>query len=326
MASSCYAPTTPRIGRLAPSPTGALHLGNIRTFLYAWLQMRSCGGTLRLRIEDLDHPKHKPGADQALIDDLRWLGFDWDGPIVYQSQRHARYRAALARLAPSLYPCTCTRADILGAQSAPHPGEVLRYPGLCRARLGQTAPLARPPAWRLALTSADDGRFTDGFAGPFAQTADETTGDFVVARALAPTPPFTPLEAEASYALAVVVDDAEMGVTDIVRGDDILPATPAQVVLYRRLGLKLPRFWHLPLVVGPDGLRLAKRHGDTRIATYRAHGLTPGALLTALARASHWLSPTERVSSLPELLPHFNPNALPKTPLVWDEAADAGLC
>lgn len=305
-------PTLPRIGRLAPSPTGALHLGNIRTFLYAWLQMRTCGGTLRLRIEDLDHPKHKPGADQALIDDLRWLGFDWDGPIVYQSQRHALYRAALDRLGPSLYPCTCTRADILGAQSAPHPGEVLRYPGLCRtkdpARLAPNAPCAL----RLALTPADDGRFTDCFTGPFPQTADETTGDFVLARRLPGQPDLEP-----SYALAVVVDDAEMGITDIVRGDDILPATPAQVVLYRRLGLPLPRFWHLPLVVGPDGRRLAKRHGDTRIAAFREQGFTPGQILSALARSCGWLAPGETISALPDLLPRFQPDALPRQPYVW---------
>ena len=317
-------PSPKRIGRLAPSPTGALHVGNIRTFLYAWLQMRQCGGEVRLRIEDLDHPKHKPGAAEALVEDLRWLGFDWDGPIVYQSQRHALYRAALARLAPALYPCTCSRADILGAQSAPHPGDVLRYPGTCRARGAEARRLALTahplPAWRLALTEADGGGFCDAFAGVFPKGAAETTGDFIVARSLDDAAPPTPETAEASYALAVVVDDAEMGITDVVRGDDILPATPAQVVLYRRLGWPLPRFWHLPLVVGPDGRRLAKRHGDTRICAYRAAGVEPGRLISALARASGWLGPGESVASLRELLPRFRPESLPRAPLVWSNA------
>ena len=296
-----------RVGRLAPSPTGALHLGNIRTFMVAWLQMRACGGEVRLRIEDLDHPKHKAGAADALIDDLRWLGFDWDGPVVCQSRRLPLYRAVLDRLAP-LYPCFCSRADIVGAQSAPHPGEVLRYPGTCRRRAGPP-PGGRLPAWRLPLGPGDDGRYVDAFAGPQTQTADALTGDFVLARGDAP-----------AYVLAVVVDDHEMGVTDVVRGDDILPVTPAQNVLYRRLGWEPPAYWHLPLVVGRDGLRLAKRHGDTRVASYRAAGLSPGRLLSALARSCGWLAPGEAVSSLAELLPRFSMASIPRAPLVWDDA------
>ena len=182
-------------GRLAPSPTGALHLGNIRTFMVAWLQMRACGGEVRLRIEDLDHPKHKAGAADALIEDLRWLGFDWDGPIVRQSDRLPIYKEALERLAP-LYPCFCSRADIQGAQSAPHPGEVLRYPGTCRRRVGP-APEGRIPAWRLPLGPEDDGRYVDAFAGPQTKTADALTGDFVLARGEDP-----------AYVLAVVVESS----------------------------------------------------------------------------------------------------------------------
>lgn len=308
----------PPVGRLAPSPTGALHLGNIRTFMAAWLQMRALGGTVRLRIEDLDHPKHKPGADVALMEDLRWLGFDWDGPVEWQSRRFPRYAEALSRLAPLLYPCHCSRADIQGAQSAPHPGEVLRYPGFCRKNKGTAQwtreasvagnAVARPAAWRLALGPEDDGRFTDAFAGPQRQTADELTGDFVVARGQMP-----------AYALAVVVDDAEMGVTDVVRGDDILPVTPAQLVLYRHLGLVPPTFWHLPLVVGKDGLRLAKRHGDTRVAAYRAAGVTPGRLLSALARSCGWLGPGESVEALADLIPRFSFDTIPHEPFVWED-------
>ncbi len=300
-------------GRLAPSPTGALHVGNIRTFMLAWLQMRSLGGEVVLRIEDLDHPKHKVGADEQLMDDLRWLGFDWDGEVVWQRRRLPLYHAALRQLAPSLYPCNCTRADIQQAQSAPHPGEVLRYPGTCRARLGQAfwspeGGEAKPPAWRLALGAEDDGAFVDGFSGAFEHSAAALTGDFVVARG-----------AEPAYTLAVVVDDAAQEVTHIVRGDDILPATPSQVVLYRRLGLALPQFTHVPLVVGNDGRRLAKRHGDTRIASYRAAGVSAGRLLRALARSCGWAVPSE-VETLAELLPYFTFETLSRAPFVWDDA------
>jgi glutamyl-tRNA synthetase len=301
----------PRVGRLAPSPTGALHLGNIRTFMMAWLQMRACGGRVLLRIEDLDHPKHKPGADVALMEDLQWLGFDWDAPPQWQQARVALYEAALAQLNDALYPCFCSRADIQRAQSAPHPGEVLRYPGICRNRThtAVTEEQRSRAALRLALTDADDGAFVDGFAGDYAHTAAALTGDFVVARA-----------GQAAYTLAVVVDDAAMGVTDVVRGDDILPATPAQIVLYRRLGLAVPNFFHVPLVTGKDGNRLAKRHGDTRIASYRAAGVSAGRILSALARSCGWLKHDETVSTLADLIPRFTLETVPKTPFIWDDA------
>lgn len=300
-----------RIGRLAPSPTGALHLGNIRTFMIAWLQMRACGGRVLLRIEDLDHPKHKIGADAALIEDLQWLGFDWDEPPVWQSQRLAHYEEARQRLTPSLYPCFCSRADIQRAQSAPHRGEILRYPGTCRERAcAQTSAYAlEQAAWRLRLTSNDSGAFTDDFAGNVTQTAAELTGDFVVARGN-----------NIAYTLAVVVDDAAMGITDVVRGDDILLATPAQVVLYKRLGLPVPHFCHVPLVVGSDGARLAKRHGDTRIAAYRTAGITPGQILSALARSCGWLRSEETVSTLSDLITRFTLTTLPHTPFVWSDS------
>lgn len=294
-----------RIGRLAPSPTGALHLGNIRTFMIAWLQMRACGGDVRMRIEDLDHPKHKVGADVSLLEDLQWLGFDWDGPVVWQSQRLTRYQEALETLRPRLYPCWCSRKDIQEAQSAPHPGDVLRYPGTCRHRTDRPE---GTPAWRFALSAQDGGTFVDGFAGPQTQTAQELTGDFVVARGDA-----------AAYTLAVVVDDAEMGVTDVVRGDDILPATPAQKVLYQALDLPMPTFYHVPLVVGVDGFRLAKRHGDTRVSAYRAAGIAPGRILSALARSCGWLAPGASVTTLRELIPLFTLETLPHTPWIWSD-------
>lgn len=300
-----------RVGRLAPSPTGALHLGNIRTFMIAWLQMRRCGGRMILRIEDLDHPKHKPGADSALQEDLRWLGFDWDAPVQWQSQRLGLYQAALQQLHASLYPCFCSRADIQRAQSAPHPGEILRYPGICRTRIIKDpgTRFSEKTAWRLALTEDDDGRFHDGFAGEMTHSAAELTGDFVIARG-----------ENIAYTLAVVVDDAEMGITDVVRGDDIFPATPSQIVLYQRLGLPIPRFFHVPLVIGPDGARLAKRHGDTRISTYRATGIPPGRILSALARSCGWLRKDESVSTLAELIPRFSWETIPHEAFVWDDA------
>ncbi len=305
----------PRCGRLAPSPTGALHIGNVRTFLVAWLQMRVCGGKIRLRIEDLDHPKHKPGAETALIEDLQWLGFDWDGTIVRQTERYIYYETALKALAPGLYPCYCSRADIQRAQSAPHPGEVLRYPGTCRPFSSGVRPFellitgSPAPAWRVALTEQEDGRFTDGFFGPYPYRAAELTGDFVVARGREP-----------AYTLAVVVDDAAMNVTDVVRGDDILPVTPAQYILYHRLGLPPPTFFHIPLVIGIDGRRLAKRHGDTRISSYRTAGIEPGRLLSALGRSCGWLSSSEQVNSPLELLPRFSLETIPRTPFVWHDS------
>lgn len=301
-----------RTGRLAPSPTGALHLGNIRTFMIAWLQMRAIGGSVRLRIEDLDHPKHKAGATEALISDLQWLGFDWDGEVLVQSARREIYLEMLERLRPRLYPCFCSRADIATAQSAPHPGEILRYPGTCRGLSPEAAAqrqlqTARPPAWRFALNPEDRGEFDEGFAEERVLPPAESTGDFIVARG-----------DEAAYALAVVVDDAASGVTDVVRGADILQATPAQVLLYRALGLPVPCFHHVPLVTGADGRRLAKRHGDTRIQSYRQAGMARERILAALARSCGWPVP-EKLSTLADLIPVFTFETIPHEPFVWSD-------
>lgn len=303
--------SAPPVGRLAPSPTGALHLGNVRTFMIAWLSVRSRGGTLRMRIEDIDHPKHKAGSDAEIPDILAWLGFDWDGPIVRQSERTGLYSGILNRLKPRLYPCYCSRADIVNAASAPHPGEILRYPGTCRDPAAATPPHATDavPAWRYALNPDETGRFTDRFCGPWTKSADSVTGDFVVARGTFP-----------AYVLAVVADDIAMGMTEVIRGDDILPATTSQAVLYRALGATMPEFCHIPLVVGPDGRRLAKRHGDTRIAAYREAGITPGRILSALARSCGWLKADESVCSLAELLPRYTLGTVPREPFVWDDS------
>lgn len=299
------------VGRLAPSPTGALHLGNVRTFMIAWLRARASGGRVVFRMEDLDHPRDKPGAARAAVEDLRWLGFDWDEEYV-QSERKDFYRAALRELVEKgfVYPCTCSRADVEHAQSAPHAGEQLHYPGTCRGRYASWAAAAaaiapRVPCWRFRVSEGEVVAFDDAFAGRFEQDVPRVLGDFPVARD----------EGGAGYTLAVVVDDAAMGVTEVVRGNDLLAATPAQILLQRALGLPTPTYCHVPLVVGTDGKRLAKRHGDTRIASYRAAGVRPERLIGALAASCGWAEKGESLT-LAELLPRFSLSTLPSAPFV----------
>ncbi len=301
------------VGRLAPSPTGALHLGNARTFLIAWLSIRSRGGRLRLRIEDLDHPKVKPEATRQALDDLRWLGLDWDGPAVVQSARIPMYRAALAALETQgmVYPCTCSRSDVEAAQSAPHAADHgPRYAGLCAAvgrsfaEAARHLPAGRLPAWRFR-TPDRTVVFQDGFAGPQVDNVHRTAGDFVLARH----------PDGAGYMLAVVVDDADMGVTEILRGDDLIPATPRQVLLQEALGLPRPTYVHVPLVVSEDGRRLAKRHGDTRLSTLRGQGLAPEKVVGLLAWWCGWAEWGEHLSAT-DLLSRYALSQLPRTPVV----------
>ena len=327
------------VGRLAPSPTGALHLGNARTFMIAWLRARSQGGKVVFRMEDLDHPKDKPGAAAQAVEDLRWLGFDWDEEYV-QSERKDIYRQALERLlhphqAPGtkhqalIYPCVCSRRDVESAQSAPHAGEQLYYPGTCRGRFKSWAealasklvstrqpttshqpPTANLPCWRFKVPEETIVAFDDAFAGHYEQDVSRTLGDFPLARD----------EFGAGYTLACAVDDLMMGVTEVVRGDDLLAATPAQILLARALSnaidrCRLPSYCHVPLVVGKDGKRLAKRHGDTRIATYREAGKTPEELLGFLAASCGWAAEGERVS-LAELVPRFDLGTIPHAPFM----------
>ena len=303
------------VGRLAPSPTGALHLGNARTFMIAYLRARSLGGKLIMRMEDLDHPRDKPGAAAAAIEDLGWLGFEWDEEYV-QSKRKSLYADAMSRLreASLVYPCICSRRDVEAAQSAPHEGEQLFYPGICRGRFpdwrSARAELARRgdgriPCWRFRTPADSVVGFEDVFAGSFSQDVSRTLGDFPLARD----------EAGAGYTLAVAVDDAAMGVTEVVRGDDLLSATPAQILLQRALGLPQPRYCHVPLVVGPDGKRLAKRHGDTRISAFRERGVRAEKVIGMLAAACGWCERGEEIS-LDGLLPRFTLDTVPKRK-VW---------
>ena len=294
-------------GRLAPSPTGALHLGNVRTFMIAWPRARSQGGRVVFRMEDLDHPRDKPGAAAAAVEELRWLGFDWDEEHV-QSARREMYREALGRLkeAGLVYPCVCSRKDVEAAQSAPHAGEQLFYPGTCRGRFSTWAEAAkvRPPCWRFRVPDGTVVSFKDVFAGPYEQDVSRSLGDFPLARD----------EGGAGYTLAVVVDDAAMGVTEVVRGDDLLPATPAQMLVQRALGLPTPAYCHVPLAVGPDGRRLAKRHGDTRIASFRAAGWSAERLIGFIAASCGMGAGGS--CRLRDLLPSFSLALIPHEPWV----------
>ena len=273
--------------RLAPSPTGALHLGNARTFLVNWLLARRQGWRVLMRVEDLDGPRVKPHADRQMLDDLAWLGLTWETPIVYQSSRASAYADALARLirAGAAYPCTCSRRDAELAASAPHADDATApYPGTCRDRYPSAeSALAtgKPVAWRIRV---DDSPVAvdDQFAGPHTCDLSRDGGDFVIFKS----------SGQAAYQLAVVVDDDAAGVDCIVRGDDLLSSAARQIHLRRLLGLSRPvRYWHLPLIVGPDGRRLAKRHGDTRLARHRAAGAGPQRVLGLLGFWSGLLPP-----------------------------------
>lgn len=275
------------VGRLAPSPTGAQHLGNARTYLLAWLSARAAAGRVLLRIEDIDSPRVKPWATEQAIADLRWLGLDWDeGPDIggsqapyIQTQRTERYEAALQQLIQLdlAYPCTCTRKDVESAASAPHEASLTAawtadlqpldgpiYSGHCSAwHIGDPLPEPGTFCWRFR---APDRllKMEDRLGGTVELNPARQLGDF----------PLTRKSGQAAYQLAVVVDDASMGVTEVVRGDDLLPSVFRQLPLIEALGLPRPNYIHVPLVRGPDGRRLAKRHGDTRLSQYRQAGVT----------------------------------------------------
>jgi glutamyl-tRNA synthetase len=279
-------------GRYAPSPTGELHLGNARTALVAWLAARAAGGRFVMRIEDLDPPRIVPGAEDRILDDLRWLGVDWDeGPGVggphgpyRQSERDATFREALERLAAAgrLYACTCSRSRLKGLSSAPHgpASEGPPYPGTCRdkgialdldarPRLGGRVPALRFRVEPQAIA------FDDAILGRSEQDVASEVGDFVVRRA----------DGLYTYQLAVVADDAAMGISHVVRGADLLHSTPRQIALQRALGFPRPEYAHVPLVLGPGGERLAKRDRSAAIRAIRETGVPPERVVGELARS-----------------------------------------
>jgi glutamyl-tRNA synthetase len=300
----------PIVGRLAPSPTGAQHVGNARTFLIAWLAVRSRQGKLLLRVEDIDSPRIKPGAADQILEDLRWLGLDWDDGPVVQTQRLPLYRQALETLKRQElgYPCTCTRGDVERAASAPHvEREGAVYPGTCAVRrVRDAADLGESPfAWRYRVRGGPCD-FADGFWGHQRIDLRKAGGDFVVWKSGGDTP---------AYQLAVVVDDAAQGVTEVVRGDDLLASTPRQLLLYAALNQQPPYFVHVPLVVGEDRRRLAKRHGDTRLSSLRAAGVRPEALVGLLAWSCGWIDRVEPIAPR-ELVPRFQLGSIPREPFV----------
>jgi len=267
-------------GRFAPSPTGEMHLGNAWTALLAWLQVRSVGGTMVLRVEDLDPDRSRPEYTAALIEDLKWLGLNWDeGPDVggpykpyCQDERRSLYTQALDKLTALgyIYPCYCTKAEL--AASAPHVGDNAHiYPGTCRSGAAKDC-RNRRPSLRLKVPS---GKliFKDGVFGFIEQDVLASTGDFVLRRS----------DGVHAYQLAVVVDDAAMEITHVLRGDDLLDSTPRQILLYHLLGLTPPNFAHVPLLYGNDGHRLSKRQRALSIAALRRSGVTADSVIGYLA-------------------------------------------
>ncbi len=304
-------------GRFAPSPTGELHLGNARTALLAWLQVRAAGGTFVMRVEDLDPPRVRPGMMETQLEELRWLGLDWDegpdlggayGPYL-QSERADRYEAALRHLAEGghLYECLCSRKDIAAAASAPHGGEEEgpRYPGTCRdlspAELA-TRTQGRPTALRLRVPQGQIC-FQDLLHGRMCFDPAAETGDFVVRRK----------DGIAAYQLAVVVDDAAMRITHVLRGADLLSSTARQLLLYRALGCEPPQWLHVPLLLAPGGERLAKRHRPVSLRQLRESGTRPEAVVGWLAASCGLAERGEKLIPA-ELIGRFSIERLPREP------------
>ncbi len=296
-------------GRFAPSPSGDLHIGNLRTALLAWLFARSSGGRFVVRMEDLDRATANAWHEARQLADLSALGLDWDGEVLRQSERFASYDEAISRLdALGLtYSCYCTRREIREAATAPHgPAPEGAYPGTCRAltqaQRNDRQATGRPPALRLR-TAKEVVAFEDRFAGLVEAEVDD-----VVLRRNDGVP---------SYNLAVVIDDGVQLVEEVVRADDLLLSTPRQIHLGRLLGLPRPAYVHVPLVLGPDGARLAKRHGAVTLRDLAAAGQSPADVLNRLAVSVNLAEPGESVTT-EGLLARFDPDALPRHPWILD--------
>ncbi|MEZ5282173.1 MAG: tRNA glutamyl-Q(34) synthetase GluQRS [Acidimicrobiales bacterium] len=298
------------IGRYAPSPTGELHLGNLRTAVVAWLLAREAGSDFLMRIEDLDPASRSGRFIDGQLADLRALGLDWDGELVFQSQRMDLYHQALDRLVDNglTFECFCTRSEIREATRAAHDaGRTPGYPGTCKnlTRHQRSAKLAsgRPAALRFN-SSGETRSFVDRIAGPFEGVVDD-----LVLRRNDGTP---------AYNIAVVVDDAQQGVEEVTRGDDLLAATPAQLALCDSLGLPEPTHAHVPLVLGPSGDRLAKRDGAVTLGDLAALGRDPS---TVLAWIGHSLGLCERNEpvSISDLLDRFDSDEIEWTPWTLEQ-------
>ena len=306
---------TPLRGRLAPSPTGLLHLGNAWAFLLAWLACRSRNGTLLLRMEDLDPARSRQDHAEAIIRDLHWLGLDWDeGPDIggpygpyTQGQRMSLYADALNRLGDTVYPCYCTRKDLRTLAGAPHVGDMgAAYPGTCRnlspARRAALEAAGRRPCLRLRCP-AEPYLFQDAVFGRQRMTLDECGGDFALRRS----------DGVIAYQLAVVVDDGHMGVSQVVRGKDLLVSTPRQLALFDLLGFPRPEYGHLPLLCDHEGERLAKRHHSLSLAAIRESGISPASVIGYLGWKAG-LCETPRPLHPSGLLAGFSLSRLEKLP------------
>ena len=298
-------------GRFAPSPTGPLHLGNLRTALVAWLMARRGGGEFIVRMEDLDRVTSSPQHEADQLDSLRSIGLDWDGEVVRQSQRFGLYRQAIDRLQADglVYECYCTRREIRQATRAPQGTDTEGvYPGTCRSLSERDRQTLRAGDRRAALRLMSDGgveSFDDRFSGP----QSGRVGDLVLQRN----------DGVPAYNLAVVVDDAAQGVTEVVRGDDLVASTPGQIMLHRLLDLPIPQYGHIPLVLAPDATRLAKRHGAVTLADLAERGISPGEVCARLA-ASLGIGSGERSVTARQLLEVFDPALMPRAP--WTLTAD----
>lgn len=310
--------TRPPRGRFAPSPTGAMHLGNAWAALLAWLACRSRGGSMVFRLEDLDPVRSRSEFADGLMRDLSWLGLTWDeGPDMggphgpyRQSERFHLYQAAAESLAARglVYPCFCTRKELRSLASAPHAGEAGPvYPGTCsglspeECMTRETA--GRRPALRLRCPDNSE-TFVDLARGELCLSPADL-GDFALRRS----------DKVWAYQLAVVVDDAAMGITQVVRGDDLLDSTPRQTLLFRLLGAPVPEYLHVPLLLDEEGERLAKRHGSMTIEALRDAGVSPQAIVGWLAFAAGFLSSPAPCAPA-DLLPLFDPALLPRGPVV----------
>jgi len=270
-------------GRLAPSPTGLLHLGHARTFWIAAERARLAGGKLFLRNDDLDAIRFRLDFVDAMIEDLRWLGLRWEEPVVAQSQHRALYRAALERLhaAGMIFPCTRSRRDVIEAAGAPHEGgendEPVYPPSFRPAADAPLPPLGEKVAvnWRFRVPDGETVAFTDRKLGPQAAVAGRGFGDFLVWRK----------DDVPSYQLACVVDDAAMGITEVVRGADLVKSTFRQILLFRALGHPVPAFHHCPLMLDEQGVRLAKRHDALSLRALRERGVTPAEIIRGFSNA-----------------------------------------
>ena len=309
------------VGRFAPSPTGAQHLGNARTYLLTYWAARQQQGRLVFRIEDVDSPRVKPWAVQQSMDDLRWLGLDWDeGPDIggkagpyQQTQRLLQYQHVIERMiqADRIYPCTCTRKDIQSAGSAPHfDHEPAVYPGTCsRWRKGNPLPPNGKYCWRFR-SSTEKFQFEDRVLGSQITRPAETLGDF----------PVTQKNGAPSYQLAVAVDDMMMGITEVVRGNDLIASTFRQLQILDFLEAPPPVYAHVPLVLGSDGHRLAKRHGDTRLSTMRDNGVAPEKIIHWAASSAGLIPEGEIISDTDDLISRFDWKRLNREDVVADPA------